>query len=448
MEYLLGRIRTAPPGEDDRQWEWDWKKYYLQPEILSTDLHNRFNSHTLSIRHPEDFHREVQSCIELAETEEDFMARLEERKAQRVQEVVRAWRSICAVIESNSGLLAIPELGDEQTTDKENVDEETIDHQNADKDEGHKGGDDNHHDEGDDENATSPSSSTFYLDDISTIIEEGRRRWAEETCAGVLQKRRMQRLAASAASARTTAELTAPDSLFCAGIWYPDGLLPSVNLPRKQSTSQDEVQPIEAAPLANTPPDEPQEQPQVHHQQAFSEQCPGAAETGFTAPTETDISRGEGFGLVVSTEPLSERHRIDSVVSEASSPASTREPMELDSGEEDGDVIMTDAASTEPATTPHPRPRKSRTAPHGSHRQDKHVARDGKLLRGKRSTPLQQQQNRVKKKQSRRHPSKGTKSPALLDRLLRSSRSSRRDPGHELWYLNDDATACPVTKAE
>lgn len=463
MDDLLHHIRPALLAEEDRQWEWDWKKFYLQPEVLSRDLHDRFNRHTLSLRRPDVFQRDVESCIELAATEEEFLAKLEERKTQHVQEVMRAWRSICAVIESNSWLLASPDRGDKEDADKENVDE----------DEGDRGGDDGGHlEERDNWNndgnehrglatendypaanssasprrgtVTSLDPSQFYLDDITSKLVEGRKRWAKETCAEILQQRRTQRLAAPTASALTTAELTAPDSLFCAGIWDPDGLLPSRDLTGGPFPSQDEVQSANPTPISDSPANNPLKRPRDSHEESINDQSLRVIEADLIALTGTEDFGEESHGLTKFTEPALESPAIDSVVREASPSISTREPMDIDSSEDDGDVVMTDAALTE-----NPAPGRPRTAPRGSRRQDKHGARTGKSSLGKRTTPLQQQQqqNRVKKKQSRRRSAQAAKSPALLDRLLRSTRSSRRDAGHELWYLGDDATACPVTNA-
>ncbi|KAL6871298.1 hypothetical protein J3F83DRAFT_734953 [Trichoderma novae-zelandiae] len=211
-----------------------------------------------------------------------------------------------------------------------------------------------------------------------------------------------------------------------------------MDLPERLSTSQDEVQPVEVAPVANSSSDEPKKQPQVRLQQATREYSPGVADAGLTAPTETE---GQTSDLTDYTEPPIKRPMMASVVCEASSSASTQDPMEISSGEEDEDVIMTDATPIKDSL-----PAKSGTTPHSSRRQHKH--RDGNLLRGKRPTSQHQQQSRVKKKQSRRQSSQGTKSSSLVERLLRSTRSSRRDSGHELWYLGDDATACPVTNAK
>ncbi|KAL7818658.1 hypothetical protein V8C44DRAFT_347330 [Trichoderma aethiopicum] len=399
MEYLLGRNRRSRLAEEDEQWEWDWKRYYLQPEIVSRNLHDRFNSHKLPMKHPNDFQREVEECIELAATEQEFLAKLEERKAHHVQE-------------ANSRLLATHNQDGDQYSDKESVEKETVDHENADKEPGNKGGDEQHNDsyqhgvESDalpqDGSATPPSLSLFFLDDITSRVVEGRNRRANETCAAMLQQRRRQRHAACTASAPTTAESIAPGSLFCAGIWDPDQLLLS-----------NELQSATAAPVADSPLSNPLERPPDRRQHV-----PGGQEPSLT------------------------RHTIDGILRETSPATSVREPMEIDASSEDEDVIMTDAALTE-----HPAPRKSRAAPRGSRRQEKHGAKTKESLREKRSTPMQEQASRVRKKQSRRRPAQGTKSPALLDRLLRSTRSSRRDAGHELWYLGDDATALPVTSA-
>ncbi|KAL7822745.1 hypothetical protein V8C26DRAFT_181776 [Trichoderma gracile] len=452
MEDLLQHIRPALLAEEDRQWEWDWKKFYLQPEVLSRDLHDRFNRHTLPIRRPDVFQREVEGCIELAATEEEFLAKLEQRKSQHVQEVMRAWRSICAVIESNSWLLVSENMGDTQDADKEDGD-----NGNGGKGDDTKDGSGEHRNvatENDDSAADSsaspqlgPATSSdlpmFYLDDITSQHREGRKRWAKETCAGILMQRRSQRIVAPTASDRTTAEMTAPYSLFCAGIWDPDGLLPSGDLSERQFLRQYEVQPAKPAPVADPPSVNPLKRPLDCYQEVVSEQSIGVTEAEFIAPTVIENLGEEDSGLTKCAEPAPDMPTIDSVVREVSPSISSREPMDLDASEDDDDVVMTDAALAE-----HPAPGRPRMAPRGSRRQDKHRAMDGKLSRGKRSTPLtQQQQSRVKKKQSRRRPSQGTKSPALLDRLLRSTRSTRRDSGHELWYLADDATACRVTNA-
>ncbi|PTB80148.1 hypothetical protein M440DRAFT_181766 [Trichoderma longibrachiatum ATCC 18648] len=469
MEYLLGRNRRSRLAEEDEQWEWDWKRCYLQPEIVSRDLHDRFNSHKLPMKQPNDFQREVEDCIELAATEQEFLAKLEERKAYHVQEVMRAWRSICAILEANSRLLATHnqdgathDQDGDQYPDKESVDKEIVDHENADKEPGNKGGDEQHNDSyqhggqgtgnestavgsdalPQDGSATPPSLSLFCLDDITSQVVEGRKRRANETCAEMIQERRRQRHAACIASAPTTAESIAPGSLFCAGIWDPDQLLLSRNLPRRPITSQDELQSATAALVADSPLSNPLERPPDRRQHVPGGQGPGVTEVEVIAVTEMESPERESSGLVEITEPSLTRHTIDGIVRETSPATSVREPMDIDASSEDEDVIMTDAALTE-----HPAPRKSRTAPRGSRRQEKHGAKNKESLREERSTPLQEQASRVRKKQSRRRPAQGTKPPALLDRLLRSTRSSRRDAGHELWYLGDDATALPVTSA-
>ncbi|KAL7894550.1 hypothetical protein HDV63DRAFT_408208 [Trichoderma sp. SZMC 28014] len=78
----------------DPSWYWLNDKFGLEPEELFTTLHDRFNTKKFPLQDPVTFHRDVYDCANNAETRDEFYSKLEERKAQRIKEMNRAWRDV------------------------------------------------------------------------------------------------------------------------------------------------------------------------------------------------------------------------------------------------------------------------------------------------------------------------------------------------------------------
>ncbi|PON20107.1 hypothetical protein TGAM01_v211030 [Trichoderma gamsii] len=78
----------------DPSWYWLNDKFSLDPQALFTTLHDRFNTKKFPLQDPVAFHRDVYECADKAESLDQFYSKLGERKAQRIEEMAKAWNEI------------------------------------------------------------------------------------------------------------------------------------------------------------------------------------------------------------------------------------------------------------------------------------------------------------------------------------------------------------------
>lgn len=111
MNYTLPQINIYTQEE----WSWPFRKFGLEREDLFTTLHDRFNLHQLPLQDPMAFHRDVCESARYSATLEEFYSQMEERKAQRIEEMKEAWRNICLLIATDYLVLACPLCYDPET---------------------------------------------------------------------------------------------------------------------------------------------------------------------------------------------------------------------------------------------------------------------------------------------------------------------------------------------
>ncbi|KAI6306471.1 hypothetical protein MCOR30_011757 [Pyricularia oryzae] len=74
--------------------KWPWHKFQLKPNALYTTLHERFNNRTCPIQDPHAFLFDVRSCANESNDVDEFYARLEERRDERVRELEEVWENV------------------------------------------------------------------------------------------------------------------------------------------------------------------------------------------------------------------------------------------------------------------------------------------------------------------------------------------------------------------
>ncbi|KAI7910574.1 hypothetical protein M0657_011328 [Pyricularia oryzae] len=74
--------------------KWPWHKFQLKPNALYTTLHERFNTRTCPIQDPHAFLFDVRSCAHESNDVDEFYARLEERRDERVRELEEVWENV------------------------------------------------------------------------------------------------------------------------------------------------------------------------------------------------------------------------------------------------------------------------------------------------------------------------------------------------------------------
>ncbi|WAO94749.1 Hypothetical protein NCS54_01234700 [Fusarium falciforme] len=74
--------------EEQAEYRWPFWKLGLQEDDLFGDLHERFNTVPMFIQDPDAFHHDVNEIAHQALDKEDFYARLQKRRDQRVEELL------------------------------------------------------------------------------------------------------------------------------------------------------------------------------------------------------------------------------------------------------------------------------------------------------------------------------------------------------------------------
>ncbi|TLD19238.1 hypothetical protein PspLS_10053 [Pyricularia sp. CBS 133598] len=74
--------------------KWPWYKFQLKPNALYTTLHERFNTRTYPIQNPHAFLFDVRSCANKSNDVNEFYAKLEERRDERVRELEEVWENV------------------------------------------------------------------------------------------------------------------------------------------------------------------------------------------------------------------------------------------------------------------------------------------------------------------------------------------------------------------
>ncbi|KAL7896206.1 hypothetical protein HDV63DRAFT_385133 [Trichoderma sp. SZMC 28014] len=110
-------VLPKPDYFRDLEWYWPFARLALDPNDLFTTLHDRFNTRPFPLLDPIAFHRDVFECADSSDTTDEFYSRLEERKAQRIEEMSKAWREVSTLLGSFSDLLACQMCYDPETRD-------------------------------------------------------------------------------------------------------------------------------------------------------------------------------------------------------------------------------------------------------------------------------------------------------------------------------------------
>ncbi|KAM0259235.1 hypothetical protein ACHAQJ_003440 [Trichoderma viride] len=97
MDPLLRTIKL----DEDQSYYYPGDKFGLDPNELFTTLHDRYNTNKFPILDANSFHRDVYECADDAETLDQFYSKLEQRKAQRIKELVEAWDEISLWLSTN-----------------------------------------------------------------------------------------------------------------------------------------------------------------------------------------------------------------------------------------------------------------------------------------------------------------------------------------------------------
>ncbi|KAI8713048.1 hypothetical protein NCS52_01248100 [Fusarium sp. LHS14.1] len=74
--------------EEQAEYRWSFWKLGLQEDDLFGDLHERFNTVPMFIQDPDAFHHDVNEIARQALNKEDFYARLQKRRDQRLEELL------------------------------------------------------------------------------------------------------------------------------------------------------------------------------------------------------------------------------------------------------------------------------------------------------------------------------------------------------------------------
>lgn len=106
-----------PDYRHDLEWYWPFEKFPLDPNDLFTTLHDRFNTRPFPLQDPVAFHRDVYECADSSDTIDEFYSRLEERKAQRIEEMSEGWDEVSTLLVSFPTLLSCQLCYDPETRD-------------------------------------------------------------------------------------------------------------------------------------------------------------------------------------------------------------------------------------------------------------------------------------------------------------------------------------------
>ncbi|KAM0251138.1 hypothetical protein ACHAQJ_008308 [Trichoderma viride] len=459
------------------EWKWPWTKFSLDPEILFTTLHTRFNLRPLPIQDSEAFYRDVCECIEVSNTIDEFYSKLEERKIQREKEIDSAWEDVSSTIGAAPWILGCERCYDPQHPEREM----SPDSKN-------------------DSTAQRCSAfSSFYrtmsLDSLVNFFDgytrdrrkrrkEGRRR-LDELLERIRNKKRKDHHSDSV-SASTTVKQASSSSAHLLSL-EPIQALPSVTstihdepgaqdpshgmstleTPATSRTHTNQSQPIssssqpgpqtaESSPLRKRKRVSGEDNDEEAHiskwkkQRVISDGVENNADSLAASQHESDVTGAVSIAApkrpgkrrmedtlqsTESLEPISKRARTDNGPNNYTgyprdlTPVFTQAPLKSDAGASE----LTTLNNTQAEHSASKPKRKSRVS------RRRVGKRDETPLREEQSTPQKQsRQKRGGQGQQKR------KSSPPIERLLRSKRSSRRDPGHELFYLGDDATACSV----
>lgn len=101
----------------DIEWWWPFAKFPLDPNDLFTTLHGRFNTRPFPLQDPIAFHRDVYECADSSDTIDEFYSRLEQRKAQRIEEMSEGWDEVGTLLVSFPTLLACQSCYDPEARD-------------------------------------------------------------------------------------------------------------------------------------------------------------------------------------------------------------------------------------------------------------------------------------------------------------------------------------------
>ncbi|KAH8120912.1 hypothetical protein FP744_10000963 [Trichoderma asperellum] len=106
-----------PDYRHDLEWYWPFEKFPLDPNDLFTTLHDRFNTRPFPLQDPVAFHRDVYECADSSDTIDELYSRLEERKAQRIEEMSEGWDEVSTLLVSFPTLLSCQLCYDPETRD-------------------------------------------------------------------------------------------------------------------------------------------------------------------------------------------------------------------------------------------------------------------------------------------------------------------------------------------
>ncbi|KAL6900401.1 hypothetical protein GGI43DRAFT_405347 [Trichoderma evansii] len=110
-------VLPTPDYRNDLEWYWPFDKFPLDPNDLFTTLHDRFNTRPFPLQDPVAFHRDVYECADSSDTIDEFYSRLEERKAQRIEEMSEGWDEVSTLLISFPTLLSCQLCYDPETRD-------------------------------------------------------------------------------------------------------------------------------------------------------------------------------------------------------------------------------------------------------------------------------------------------------------------------------------------
>ncbi|KAK1237395.1 hypothetical protein MKX08_003020 [Trichoderma sp. CBMAI-0020] len=106
-----------PDYSYDLEWYWPFAKFPLDPNDLFTTLHDRFNTRPFPLQDPTAFHKDVYECAYNSDTIDEFYSQLEQRKAQRIEEMSEGWDDVSTLLVSSPTLLSCQMCYDPETRD-------------------------------------------------------------------------------------------------------------------------------------------------------------------------------------------------------------------------------------------------------------------------------------------------------------------------------------------
>ncbi|PON20877.1 hypothetical protein TGAM01_v210276 [Trichoderma gamsii] len=110
-------VLPKPDYLRDLEWYWPFAKFPLDPNDLFTTLHDRFNTRPFPLQDPTAFHRDVYECADNSDTIDEFYSQLEQRKAQRIEEMSEGWDEVSTLLVSFPTLLSCQLCYDPETRD-------------------------------------------------------------------------------------------------------------------------------------------------------------------------------------------------------------------------------------------------------------------------------------------------------------------------------------------